>query len=74
MLKSAIAERRSLHVRSDLSLPARARRLEPAVLSGPQQPHHYAAQAPFMKTQSGRGPIYPNAFFPLQAAIKNQVL
>lgn len=44
--------------------------VESAVQNGPQQLHHYVAEASFMKTQLGRGPIYPNAFFPFRAAIK----
>lgn len=44
--------------------------VESAVQNGPQQLHHYVAEASFMKTHLGRGPIYPNAFFPFRAAIK----
>lgn len=37
--------------------------VDSAVHNGPQQLHHYVAEASFMKTQLGRGPTYPNAFF-----------
>lgn len=70
VLKSAVTERWYLHVRNNLSLPLRAQRW-----SQPCRTHRSSSTIMWLKPHSwkpnlGRGPIYPNAFFPFRAAIK----
>lgn len=60
VLKSALTEQRCVQ---QLVITTACTAVESAVQNGPQQLHHYVAKASFMKTQLGRGPIYPNAFF-----------